>query len=388
MSQNEKIIDFMAIRKYTSGFSIVLTIAAIISIATFGFKLGLDFTGGTQLQLSLDRPADLAKIYHALEEEKLRGPNAVIFGAETEVMVRTQDLMKDKGQQQIAEEIAKLGEGANLKSVVQPSREQVGFSKILVVANTTPEKITASNIFNAARFGKTEITQKDGDVHIAIEHSLEQIYSQYLQGKIAAATQAKIEVRSSEEVGPQIGEELFNSGALGILCAFLLVFLYVAIQFQWKFSVGAIVSLMHDTIVTLGAFALFQWDFDLTVLAAILALIGYSINDTIVVYDRIRENFRKLRKLDPLTVVNISMTQTLGRSIMTSMTVFLVMVVLFLFGGELLAGFSKAMLIGVVIGTYSSIYIAANATVALGIGKEDLMPRPKEGDGSEADMAP
>lgn len=388
MSQDEKYIDFMAIRKYTSGFSIVLTIAAIACIATFGFKLGLDFTGGTQLQLSLDRPADLPKIYHVLEEEKLRGPNAVIFGAETEVMVRTQDLMKDKGQQQIAAEVAKLGEGVSLKSVVQPSREQVGFSKILVIANTTPEKVTASNIFDSARFGKVDISASGQDTHVAIEHPLEKIYSQYLQGKIAEATQAKIEVRSSEEVGPQIGEELFNSGGLGILCAFALVFLYVAVQFQWKFSLGAIVSLIHDTIVTLGAFALFQWDFDLTVLAAILALIGYSINDTIVVYDRIRENFRKLRKMDALTVVNVSMTQTLGRSIMTSMTVFLVMVVLFLFGGELLAGFSKAMLVGVVIGTYSSIYIAANTTVALGISKEDLMPSVKEGEGSEADMAP
>ncbi len=388
MSKDEKYIDFMSIRKYTSGFSIILTIAALASIAVFGFKLGLDFTGGTQLQLSLDRPADLPKIYHVLEEEKLRGPNAVIFGAETEVMVRTQDLMKDKGQEQISAEVAKLGDGASLKTVAQPSREQIGYSKVLVIANATPEKITQSKIFDEARFGKVEILAKDGETHVAIENSPEKIYSQYLQGRIAEATQAKIEVRSSEEVGPQIGEELFNSGGLGILCAFALVFLYVAIQFQWKFSVGAIVSLIHDTIVTLGAFALFQWDFDLTVLAAILALIGYSINDTIVVFDRIRENFRKLRKIDPLTVVNISMTQTLGRSIMTSMTVFLVMVVLFLFGGELLAGFSKAMLVGVVIGTYSSIYIAANATVALGIGKEDLMPRAKEGDGSEADMAP
>ncbi|RYY76070.1 MAG: protein translocase subunit SecF [Gammaproteobacteria bacterium] len=388
MSQDEKYIDFMSIRKYTSGISIVVTIAAIISIATFGFKLGLDFTGGTQLQLSLDRPADLPKIYHVLEEEKLRGPNAVIFGAETEVMVRTQDLMKDKGQEQVAAEVAKLGEGASLKSVVQPSRDQVGFANVLVISNVTPQKVLQSNIFDEARFGKVDITASGADTHVAIEHPLERIYSQYLQGKIAEATQAKIEVRSSEEVGPQIGEELFNSGGLGILCAFALVFLYVAVQFQWKFSLGAIVSLLHDTIVTLGVFALFQWDFDLTVLAAILALIGYSINDTIVIFDRIRENFRKLRKQDALTIVNISMTQTLARSIMTSMTVFLVMVVLFLFGGELLAGFSKAMLVGVVIGTYSSIYIAANTTVALGISKEDLMPRPKEGEGSEVDIAP
>ncbi|HOY23884.1 MAG TPA: protein translocase subunit SecF [Cellvibrio sp.] len=388
MSQDEKYIDFMAIRKYTSGFSIVLTIAAIASIATFGFKLGLDFTGGTQLQLSLDRPADLPKIYHVLEEEKLRGPNAVLFGAETEVMVRTQDLMADKGKEQIAAEIAKLGESVSLKSVAQPTRDQVGFANVLVITNVNPDKVTASNIFDSARFGKVEINASGGDTHVAIENPLDKIYSQYLQGKIAEATQAKIEVRSSEVVGPQIGEELFNNGGLGLLCAFALVFLYVAVQFQWKFSVGAIVSLLHDTIVTLGVFALFQWDFDLTVLAAILALIGYSINDTIVVYDRIRENFRKLRKMDSLMVVNISMTQTLARSIMTSMTVFLVMVVLFLFGGELLAGFSKAMLVGVVIGTYSSIYIAANTTVALGIGKEDLMPQVKEGEGSEADMAP
>ena len=165
-----------------------------------------------------------------------------------------------------------------------------------------------------------------------------------------------------------------------------MVFLYVAVQFKWKFSVGAIVSLVHDIIVTLGCFALFQWDFDLTVLAALLALIGYSINDTIVVFDRIRENFRKLRKMDSLDIVNISMTQTLGRSIMTSMTVFLVMIVLFLFGGELLAGFSKAMLVGVVIGTYSSIYIAANTAVAMGISKEDLMPTAKEGE--EVDARP
>lgn len=386
MSQDEKIIDFMAIRKYTSGFSIILTIASLICIATFGFKFGLDFTGGTQLQLSLDRPADLPKIYHVLEEEKLRSPNAVIFGSETEVMVRTQDLMKDKGQEQIGEELAKLGANISVKSISAAGRDNVGFSNLIVVTNTTPDKLAQSNIFSEARFGKVEFKALGSDTEVAIENTFEKVYSTYLQSKIAEATQAKIEVRSSEEVGPQIGEELFNSGGLGILCAFALVFLYVAIQFQWKFSVGAIVSLIHDTIVTLGAFSLFQWDFDLTVLAAVLALIGYSINDTIVVFDRIRENFRKLRKMDSLTVVNISMTQTLGRSVMTSMTVFLVMVVLFLFGGELLAGFSKAMLIGVVIGTYSSIYIAANASVALGISKEDLMPRAKEAD--EADAAP
>lgn len=388
MSQEMKIIDFMGIRKYTSGFSIILTIIAIVAIATMNFKLGLDFTGGTQLQISLDRPADIDKIRHAMEEEHLRTPTVVIFGADNEVMIRTQDLLKDKGQEKIAAEVAKLGENISLKEVLQPKREQIGYSRVLVIANATPEQITQSDIFNEKRFGKTEIVAQGADTSVAIEHSLESVYSKYLQEKIAAVTQASIQVRSSEEVGPQVGVELFNKGGLGMLAAFALMFLYVAIQFQWKFSVGAIVSLIHITIVTLGTFSLFQWDFDLIVLAAVLALIGYSINDTIVVFDRVRENFRKMRKMDPIAIVNISMTQTLARSIITHVTVFLVMLVLYIFGGELLEGFAKAMMIGVVYGTYSSLYIAANTAVALGICKEDLMPQaPKEGS-EEADLAP
>jgi preprotein translocase subunit SecF len=361
MTQEMKITDFMAVRNYTSGISIVLTIIAIISIAINGFKFGLDFTGGTQLELLLDRPANIAEIRHLLEEENLRSPVAVTFGSDHEVMIRTQDQMKDKGREQIAAEISKLGNNASLKDVIRPTRELEGF-------------------------GKTSISTIDANTHVAIEKTLDSMYGRYLLDKLKTVTGASIELRSSESVGPQVGEELYNMGGIGLLCAFALVFLYVAVQFQWKFSVGAIVSLIHDTIVTLGVFSLFQWDFDLTVLAAVLALIGYSINDTIVIFDRIRENFRKLRKMDSITIVNISMTQTLGRSIMTSMTVFLVMVVLFIFGGELLAGFSKAMLVGVVIGTYSSIYIAANTAVALGIAKEDLMPQAKEG--AEADLAP
>ena len=386
MTKEMKITDFMAIRKYTSGFSIVLTILSLLSIAIYGFKFGLDFTGGTQLEIQLDRPANITEIRHMLEEEHLRSPVAVTFGSDSDVMIRTQDQMKDKGREQIAAEITKLGNNATLTTVERPTRDQMDFSEIVIISNATAEQITQANIFNSERFGKVVITSNDSITKVAIEKSLDNMYSQYLLGKLKTVTGAKIELRSSESVGPQIGEELFNLGALGLLCAFALVFLYVAVQFQWKFSVGAIVSLIHDTIVTLGFFSFFQWDFDLTVLAAVLALIGYSINDTIVIFDRIRENFRKLRKMDSITIVNISMTQTLVRSIMTSMTVFLVMVVLFLFGGELLAGFSKAMLVGVIIGTYSSIYIAANTAVAMGIAKEDLMPQVKEG--AEADLAP
>ena len=386
MSQEIKFIDFMGIRKYTSGFSIIISIIAIISIAINGFNLGLDFTGGTQLQISLDRPADIPKIRQVLEDEHLHSPSAIIFGSDTEVMIRTRETFKERGQSQIAQEVAKLGKDITLKEVTNPTREQLGFSKVLLITNITPERLAESHILDESNFGKVEMTAKGTDTSVAIERSFDSYYSRYLQAKMAAATGAQIQVRSSEEVGPQIGAELFNKGGIGMLAAFALVFLYVAIQFQWKFSVGAIVSLVHDTIITLGMFSIFKWDFDLTVLAAVLALIGYSINDTIVVFDRVRENFRKLRKMDAVTIVNISMTQTLERSIMTHVTVFLVVFVLYLFGGELLAGFSKAMMIGVVFGTYSSIYIAANTTVALGVEKEDLMPHVK--DDSEADLAP
>jgi preprotein translocase subunit SecF len=386
MSYELKTINFMGIRKYTSGFSIILTIIAILSIVFHGFKFGLDFTGGTQLELLLNKPADIPKIRIALEEEHLRSPVAVVFGEANDVMIRTQDELKVKGHEKISAEIAKLGNGAELKSVGNPPRDLEGYAETLIIAGATEEQLTP--IFNADRFGKVLYTPKDNTLAVSIANPLSAVYSNYLKSKIEAATDSKIKILSSESVGSQVGGELLNNGGLGILCAFALVFLYVAIQFQWKFSVGAIVSLVHVTIVTLGCFSFFQWDFDLNVLAAILALIGYSINDTIVIFDRIRENFRKLRKMDPIDIVNISMTQTLGRSIMTHVTVFLVMTVLFFFGGEILAGFSKAMMIGVVYGTYSSIYIAANATVALGIGKEDLMPRSKEGDGSEADLAP
>lgn len=389
MAYELKVINFMGIRKYTSGFSIVLTLAAILSIGIQGFNFGLDFTGGTQLELLLNKPADIPKIRHVLEEEKLRAPLAVVFGEENNVMIRTQDEMKTKGSNQLAAEIAKLGSGAELKSVSNPPRDLEGYAETIVLANVTEAQLTAANIFDAERFGKVLYTPaKDQTLSVSIANPLGTIYSNYLKTKIEKATDSEIKILGSASVGSQVGEELMNNGGLGIICAFALVFLYVAIQFQWKFSVGAIISLIHVTVVTLGCFTFFQWDFDLTVLAAIIALIGYSINDTIVIFDRIRENFRKLRKIDPIEIVNISMTQTLGRSIMTHVTVFLVMTVLFFFGGEILHGFSKAMMIGVVFGTYSSIYIAANATVALGIGKEDLMPRAKEGDGSEADMAP
>jgi preprotein translocase subunit SecF len=190
---------------------------------------------------------------------------------------------------------------------------------------------------------------------------------------------SEIAMRRVEFVGPQVGTELREQGGLAVLYALIGIVIYVWLRFEKKFSLGAVAALIHDVVLTVGIFALFQLEFDLSVLAAILAVIGYSLNDTIVVFDRIRENFRKLRKRTPVEVMNVSVNQTLSRTIITSMTTLLVLFALFILGGEVISGFALALIIGVVVGTYSSIYVASTTVLALGISKQDLMPVTKEG---------
>ena len=388
MTKELRIIDFMGVRHYTSALSIIIVLISLASLAINGLKLGLDFTGGTQLELLLDRPADLDKIRNVLEKEELESPVAVLFGSDQEVMIRTQDQMKVKAQEKLTMQIAALGSGAALEGVERPARELEGFADTLVFANVSAETLQQKGLFVAENYGRVEYQIREGKTLVVVENSIDSVYLRQIIADIEQATGAKIQLRSSEFVGPQIGDELRDQGGLGMLVAFALVFLYVAVQFQWKFSTGAIIGLIHDVIVTLGFFAFFHWDFDLTVLAAILALIGYSINDTIVIYDRIRENFRILRKTDPHEVINISISQTLGRTIMTSASVFIVLFCLYFIAGEVLQGFALALIIGIVAGTYSSVYICANITAALGITKEDLMPKAKAEDGTELDEIP
>jgi len=388
MTKELRIIDFMGVRHYTSALSIIIVIISLASLAINGLKLGLDFTGGTQLELLLDRPADLDKIRDVLEKEELESPVAVLFGSDQEVMIRTQDQMKVKAQEKLSTQIAALGSGAVLEGIERPARELEGFADTLVFANVSAEALQQKDLFSAESYGRVEYQTREGKTLVVVENSIDSVYLRQIIADIEQATGAKIQLRSSEFVGPQIGDELRDQGGLGMLVAFALVFLYVAVQFQWKFSTGAIIGLVHDVIVTLGFFAFFHWDFDLTVLAAILALIGYSINDTIVIYDRIRENFRILRKTDPHEVINISISQTLGRTIMTSASVFIVLFCLYFIAGEVLQGFALALIIGIVAGTYSSVYICANITAALGITKEDLMPKAKAEDGTEIDEIP
>ena len=301
----KKIIDFMGQRKLAAIFSILLIVGSIVSLSTKGLVLGLDFTGGTQIEVGYSHSADLANIRSQLSESGFDNPVVVHFGSERDVLIRLQ------------------------------GKPEVGLS---------------DNVLKA--LGDAE--QSNGD-----------------QG---------IDLRRVDYVGPQVGEELREDGGLGMLAALAIVMLYVAIRFQYKFSLGAVAALAHDVIITLGFFSITGMEFDLTVLAAVLAVVGYSLNDTIVVSDRIRENFRLLRVSDSKEVINESLTQTLGRTLITSFTTLLVLLSLYFFGGELIHNFAVALIVGVFIGTYSSIYVAANILLSLGMTREDLLPPEKEGE--------
>ncbi len=303
-----KVIHFMAWRKAATIFSAVLLLVAIGSLAVRQLNWGLDFTGGTLLEVHYSETADLNAIREILETEGYPGAVVVSFGSDQDVMIRLPDGYSD-------------AEGAVLLRTLQDSF--------------------------------------DGSV----------------------------ELRRIEFVGPQVGDELREQGGLAMLLALGLVMLYVAFRFQFKFAVGAVAALIHDVLITLGFFSITGMEFDLTVLAALLAVIGYSLNDTIVVSDRIRENFRKLRRAEPAEVIDISLSETLGRTLVTSLTTLLVLISLALFGGEMINGFAIALIVGVMIGTYSSIYVASNVLLALGVNKEDLMIPVREG-AEQDDLTP
>lgn len=298
---SEKIINFMGVRKIAAAFSIAFVVLSIGSLAVKGLNFGLDFTGGTLVEVVYDEAQSLDSVRAALSAAGYEQAIVVNFGADTDVLVRLpQGLSPELGDQ------------------------------ILTV-----------------------LTQSAG---------------------------TDVELRRIEFVGPQVGEQLREQGGLAILMALVIVLIYISMRFQLKFAFGAVIALAHDVIIVLGMFSLFNFDFDLTVLGALLAVIGYSLNDTIVVSDRIRENFRKLRKQASIDVINISLTETLGRTLVTSLTTLLVLLALLFAGGEMISGFAKALTIGVVVGTYSSIYVAANFMLLLGLTKEDLVIPEKEGE--------
>ena len=299
--------QFMKYRKIAGITSIAIFILSIFSLSFKGLTLGLDFSGGTLVEVTYETPVELESIRNTLISNGYEDSQVVNFGTNLDVLIKVAD---QNGNSSIGENIYQLLENNGFRG----------------------------------------------------------------------------ELKRVEFVGPQVGAELRDQGGLGMLVALFMILMYVAFRFQYKFALGAVTALGHDVVIILGLFSIFSWDFDLTVLAALLAVIGYSLNDTIVVSDRIRENFRTQRELNPIEMVDLSLNQTLGRTVVTSFTTLLVLFALFIFGGEMIKGFSLALILGVLVGTYSSIYVVANMLMSLTLTQEDLaIPEPE---GAEFDELP
>ena len=290
-------IDFVGKGTYAIIFSAMLVVLSIFTLTTNGLKLGIDFTGGTLIEVGYKQGVDLSEVRATMAEAGFNRANIQYFGSTNEILIRLE-----------------------------------------------PQSLSSAKL-------STKIIQLLG---------------------------SDVDIRRVEFVGPKVGEELTNDGGLAMLYALIGILIYVAFRFEYRFALGSISALIHDVIITLGFFSLFEFEFDLTVWAAVLAVIGYSLNDTIVVFDRIRENFLSTRHVDPATIINGALNQTLSRTIMTSLTTLLVLIALFFLGGETIHSFALALLIGVLIGTYSSIYVASSMILAMGITKEDMLPSEKE----------
>jgi len=302
-------LEFMGKRKFALMLSLVLIIVSIAAMFVRGLNLGIDFTGGTLVEVGYPDNVGLETVRQGLASSGFSDAVVQHFGTSKEVLIR------------------------------------------LPVASADEDKASLSNR--------------------VIE---------------ALGSTGEPEMRRVEFVGPQVGDELRDKGGLAMLYALIGILIYVALRFEWRFSLGSVAALIHDVILVVGFFAITQVEFDLTVLAALLAVIGYSLNDTIVVFDRIRENFRRIRKGTSEIIINTSINQTLSRTLITSLTTMLVLIALFMFGGKVIHAFSIALIVGVIVGTYSSIYIASSSLLTLNVSKEDLMPVEKEtdnGDGSQ-----
>ncbi|MGL9719421.1 MULTISPECIES: protein translocase subunit SecF [Symbiopectobacterium] len=307
LNYGRKVYDFMRWDNVAFVISGTLLILSLIVMGVRGFNWGLDFTGGTVIEINLEKPADLDLIRDSLEKAGFADPLIQNFGSSRDVMVRMPPSVGTSGQE--------LG------------------NKVVSVIN---------------------------------------------QGTEQSATVKRIEF-----VGPSVGNDLAQDGAMALLAALICILIYVGFRFEWRLALGAVLALAHDVIITMGVFSLFQIEIDLTIVASLMSVIGYSLNDSIVVSDRIRENFRKIRRGTPYEIMNVSLTQTLSRTLMTSGTTLGVVLMLYIFGGAMLEGFSLAMLIGVSIGTISSIYVASALALKLGMKREHLLVQKVEKEGAD-----
>lgn len=303
-------IDFLGQRKYALALSLVMIVVSLVSMVVRGFNFGLDFTGGTLIEVVYEKPVELDEVRATLSDAGFDEAVVQHFGTTREVMVR-----------------------------LAPRAEE-------------DSKEVSARAYNA----------------------------------LSQAAPGQVEMRRVEFVGPQVGEELREQGGLAMLIALFGILTYVWMRYERRMAIGAILALVHDPIVILGVFSLWQIEFDLTVLAAVLAVLGYSVNDTIVVFDRIRENFRKVRKGSTADIINLSVNETLSRTIMTGVTVLLILLPMLFFGGSTLFGFALSLTIGLFVGVFSTIYIASAAALLLGVSRADFAPVKKEG--AEADSRP
>ena len=296
--------DFMGKRRYALVISSILVVISLIALPVLGLNFGLDFTGGTEVEIRFEAPPEISEVRESLASAGMPDAVVQVFGTATDILVRNPPNADDE----------------------DPAEQ-------------------ATRVINAL--------------------------NQDFKGGV--------EMRSSGFVGPQVGEELTDQGILAVLYALIGIFIYVMFRFQWRFSVGAVVAVIHDIMVSIGVLSIVQINFDLTVVAALLAVVGYSLNDTIVLFDRIRENFPRLGKHPPGEVVNTSVNETLARTLMTSITTLMVLFALFFFGGEIIHAFALTLIVGVIVGTYSSIYVASSSLLILGVSKYDLLVVEKEG---------
>ncbi len=339
--------DFLSQRKLALAVSVFLLALSISSLTFRGLNFGIDFSGGTLVEVGYQQSVDIEAVRTALRDGDFDDAVVQHFGTARDVLVRLPI---------IAASVSGDSSAADSDpSAAARSAAQISDSVLRALRTAYGEELV-----DTEHGGAQQCATDDG------------------------AADCQVQMRRVEFVGPQVGDELTNQGGLAMLYALIGILIYVTFRFEWRFAVGSVVALAHDVIITVGAFSLFQFDFSLPVLAAVLAVIGYSLNDTIVVYDRIRENFRKMRKSDATGIVNQAINQTLPRTVLTSLTTMIVVLTLLIFGGEVIRGFSIALLVGVIIGTYSSIFVASPAVILLGITREDMLAPPKEG----ADAAP
>jgi len=326
LNHGRRVIDFLRFGFIAFVVSMVLVVVSIVVIFIKGFNLGQDFTGGTTIEITLSKSVSLDDIRASLKQAGYGEPVVQNYGGSRDIIIRLPVITED----------------TSIKSGKEPDAKEI--QKINSVVGAKIADLMHKDIDSAAQIKRVAF------------------------------------------VGPTVGSELAQDGILAILAALVSILIYIAFRFEWRFGTGAVIALAHDVIITAGYLSLFNRELDLTIVAAMLSIIGYSLNDTIVVFDRIRENFRKIRRASPYDIINISLTQTLSRTLMTSATTLAVVVILYIFGGTMLRGFSETLGVGILLGTFSSIYVAAYMSLKMGVKREHFIPQKIEAEG--ADQAP